>query len=244
MKFLIFIGLFFSIISCSHQEESTSPTLITTTSAYIMDEARQRVIPIEIYENTTLNYDKGIVIINAGYGCSNTEYSYIAKFLAENNYLVLSTHHEQPTDEQLPSGDSIYQLRLPNWEQGVLNIQSILRYVENNFPNVYAAKINLIGHSNGGDIASLYASMYPEKVATLITLDHRRMPLPRNNNLKILTIRGDEFEADPGVLPSQEEMEKYSIKILQLKNVGHNFLRDNGTEEMKKKINSEIDKLL
>ena len=40
---------------------------------------------------------------------------------------------------------------------------------------------------------------------TLITLDNRRVPLPREARLRVLSLRGSDFAADPGVLPSAGE---------------------------------------
>lgn len=244
MKYFLLVFIVISFFSCSECNDVNRDKQVVSRSEYYFDESRKRTIPMELYENTEDNYENGLVVINAGYGCSNTEYTYLARFLGLKNYLVVALHHEHQSDEMLPSGDNLYELRLPNWDQGVFNIQAILKYMKAKYPSISNSKINLIGHSNGGDISALYATKFPNKVNSLITLDHRRMPLPRTNEYMTLSFRADEFEADEGVLPSKDELKSYKMKIIQLKNVGHNFLRDNGTEKMKKTIISEIDKIL
>lgn len=244
MKTLLSLFILFVVFSCSENKKDDSTPRVHSRSVYIVDEARQRTIPLELYENTEGNREKGMVVLNAGYGCSNTEYTYIARYLAAKNYWVLATHHEQQNDEMLSSGENMYEARLPNWEEGVRNLEAILRFAEKEDPSVGGSKVMLIGHSNGGDIAALFATKYPEKVKALVTLDNRRMPLTRSKQFKTLSIRADEFEADEGVLPTKEEEKTYPIRVVVLKQVGHNFMRDNGTEEMKKTVLSELEKMI
>ena len=156
-------------MSCNTKKTTPQKAIVISKTAYQLDSNLNRNIPMEIYENISDTSKKGLVILNAGYGCSNTEYTYIARFLASKNYLVIATHHEQETDPMLPSGEDLYTLRLPNWKEGVLNIELILNYLEDEYSWINLDKINLIGHSNGGDIACLYASTYPDKIASLIT---------------------------------------------------------------------------
>ena len=63
------------------------------------------------------------------------------------------------------------------------------------------------------------------------------------NNQKILSIRADQFEADKGVIPNTSDLNKYNIKIITLKNVNHDYLRDNATKKTKGIILAEINKL-
>jgi len=227
------------ISSCTLSE---SKNKITTKSEYVKDNSRNnRQIPIEIYFANQPN--KGLVIINAGYGCSATEYSYIAKYLSQKDYLVVSIQHELQTDEILPSGENVYELRLPNWREGVKNIEAVLSFVKTEYPYADYQKISLIGHSNGGDISMLFATEFPDNVKSVISLDHRRMPIPRSNKFKILSIRADEFQADKGVIPNISDLKKYNIEIVGLNNVEHNYLRDNATEKTKAEILDRIEKL-
>ena len=61
--------------------------------------------------------------------------------------------------------------------------------------------LTLVGHSNGGDISALAVHEWPSLATTLVTLDNRRYPLPRDQ-IRVLSIRGSDFDADAGVLPT------------------------------------------
>ncbi|MCB9211828.1 MAG: alpha/beta fold hydrolase [Ignavibacteriales bacterium] len=177
----------------------------------LADTLRNRIIPITEYKTDNYSNNKPIVIINLGYGEETTAYSFIAKKFVSECYLVISIGHELPTDEPLAREGNLYKLRLPVWERGVKNIQFVLKETNN-----IEKRIILIGHSNGGDISMLYAKEFPEKIDAAITLDHRRVPIPRKENLRILSIRADEFNSDEGVIPKEEELKKYPIKIVKL----------------------------
>ncbi len=110
---LLYISIILTFCSCSENTNFQEPQVISE-SVYHLDESRDRIIPMEVYKNTNGNHENGVVIINAGYGCSNTEYTYLARFLVLNSYLVVSTHHEHQIDEILPPGENIYNSRRPN----------------------------------------------------------------------------------------------------------------------------------
>ena len=229
---LIGIILFTLLIGC--QTNLADQNLVISKTEYLKDELRQRVIPIEIYlplDGNRLN-DK-LVILSAGYWCANTSYSYISKYLARKGYLVVCIQHELQTDKMLASGSDMYKVRLSNWEEGVSSIKVVLEYIKQNYTTIKHEEVNLIGHSNGGDISMLFATNYPDKVKTCITLDHRRMPIPRINTVRMMSIRADQYAADLGVIPDSFELKKYNIELLTLKNVQHNYLRDNATEATK-----------
>jgi len=241
---IIIIILCSLLISCSVSKNERKSLTISETR-YVNDDSRNRVIPIEIYSplfKKQLNNE--LVILSAGYWCVNTGYSYISKRLSEKGYLVVALQHELETDIMLASGKDMYKLRLPNWKEGVNSIQVVLKYLKKEYPNMSFDKLNLIGHSNGGDISMLFATEFPENVRSCITLDHRRMPIPRTDKVKIMTIRADEYSADNGVIPSVSELEKYKIEIVNLKNVGHNYLRDNATKQTKEIIINRIEKFV
>jgi pimeloyl-ACP methyl ester carboxylesterase len=111
-------------------------------------------------------------------------------------------------------------------------------------PNISSAKIILIGHSNGGDISMLFASEYPQLVSQVISLDSLRMPFPKNKNIKILTLRAIDTEADYGVLPDKIEQEKFGVQVIMLKNVRHIDLCDRGSSNIKNEISNDILKFL
>ena len=97
--------------------------------------------------------------------------------------------------------------------------------------------IILIGHSNGGDIAMLFAREHPQLVKKLISLDSLRMPFPRNGISPILSLRANDTQADAGVLPNDKEAKHLGITIIKLENSKHIDLCDRGSEKTHKKIN-------
>jgi dienelactone hydrolase len=215
--------------------------LIGTQSVTLIDSVRNRNIPIEIYSNANPKMNNHqLVVMSTGYGSSNTEYSYIAKSLIAFGYLVVCVQHEQPSDPPIPSGENIYKLRMPTWERGVKNVEFVISAMKQKYQNIDNQKVILIGHSNGGDISMLFATLYPQKVSKVITLDHRRMPIPKVHKPSILSFRADEFEADKGVLPDSTTQKMYNIQIINLKNTKHDDLRDIGSQELKKVITDKI----
>ncbi len=239
------LGILLIVLLSGCLNKNQNQSYVISKTKYICDESRQRIIPTEIYSQLNENNLNGeVVILSAGYGCTNTSYSYISKHLAKRGYLVVCIQHELQTDEMLASGSDMYKLRLPNWKEGVSSIEIVLDYVRANYSSIDCDKINLIGHSNGGDISMLFTKLHTEKVKTCITLDHRRMPIPRTNKAKMMTIRADQYIADLGVLPDSLEMETYNIKVINLKNVEHNYLRDNATSKTKDIVIKNIETLI
>lgn len=237
----VFSGLLIFVLFACSNSKPENEAIVISRNKYVFDSKRNRQIPIQIYSlSDSTQWNGELVILSAGYGSSNTEYSYITQELAQHGYFVLSIQHEIQSDEMLPSGDDIIQLRMPNWNEGIKSIEQVLNYVKETNPNISTKKIHLVGHSNGGDISVLFATRNPKKIRSLITLDHRRMSIPLAKEFKTLSFRADQFAADPGVIPSSIDQKKYGIKIIHLKNVDHNYLRDIATEDTKKKVISAV----
>jgi pimeloyl-ACP methyl ester carboxylesterase len=214
----------------------------------LMDSTRRRIIPIAIYnkyEPNDLknsfhkNIRKKLVLLNPGYGGTNTDYSYIANKLVEYNYLVVTIQHDLSTDGSLPTSGDIYKARKVFWDTGVKSIFYVTDYLRKKYQNLDYKNIILIGHSNGGDISILIANEYPNFAKTVITLDNRRVSFPRSDKPKIFSIRSSDQLADPNVLPSIEEQKKYRIKIVKV-NTKHNDMGGMGTEAQKQEINNYI----
>jgi len=102
----------------------------------------------------------------------------------------------------------------------------------------------MIGHSNGGDMAMLFATDNPDMISKVISLDHRRMIIPRTHKFLTLTLRGCDYDADPNVLPTEEEEQKYPIKIIKLQGITHSNMGENGTAQQHDLINKYIYKFL
>jgi len=230
--------LFFLGCQQNVADECSPVDAIVCYADYVDDSKRDRTIPITVY-NRPNKSNSEVVILSAGYGCSSTEYTYLAQPLAEAGYLVLAVQHELATDPILPGGDDLFNKRLPFWEEGKLSVQAVKAYGAKNFENYDFNAVHLIGHSNGGDISVLFAESFPEQTKSCTTLDHRRVPMICLGTFKSLSFRGNDFEADPGVIPPQTEHERCKIKIVEL-DAGHNYLRDNATKEIKAIIVSEL----
>lgn len=201
----------------------------------LYDAARKRVVPIAIYEPKHVNQHTAVVVFNHGYGQNSPdsyqEYSCLMKPLADKGYLVLSIQHELPDDPPLAMTEPFAQTRLANWDRGVENIMFTISEFKKLRPDMNWDNLSVIGHSNGGDMAMLFAHKYPRIAKKIISLDHRRMTMPRCSIPEIYTLRGSDYEADENVIPSKEEQEKYHITVVQLKGIKHGDMDNKGTKE-------------
>ena len=211
----------------------------------LYDQARQREIPIAIYKlKNTKNHKQKIVIFSHGYGHNrggaNLDYSFLTNFLAEKDYFVVSIQHELSTDSLLPLTGNPQLLRRPFWERGADNILFVINDLKRTNPELDFRHITLIGHSNGGDMTALFPQKYPNVVDKIITLDNRRMLLPRTNQPKVYSLRSSDQMADEGVLPTIEEQKKFNIKIFKLPNTIHNDMCDNANSVQRQEIRKYI----
>jgi predicted dienelactone hydrolase len=205
----------------------------------LFDSVRNRAIPIAVYAPKVGNL-KGlpIVILNHGYNYNESgaylAYSYLGETLATHGYFVVSIEHDLVTDDLLVLEGKPQLARLPSWQRGSDNIYRVLEELKSRYPNLKYEDVGLIGHSNGGDMAVLFAHQHPKLIARVITLDHRRMPFPNNKSLKMYSLRSNDQIADEGVLPT--ETDSLMVTIVSLKNTKHGEMSDSGTEEQKKEI--------
>ena len=214
-----------------------------TTCLY--DENRERIIPVAVYAPAKETNKTKVVIFNHGYDQnknirSNQAYSYLTSFLSEKGYYVISIQHELPDDPLLAMHEPFIETRMPNWKRRKDNILFTIHEFKKLKPELKWDELIIIGHSNGGDMAMLFATEYPDMVSKVISLDHRRMIIPRNRNLPVLTLRGCDYDADPNVLPTEEEQEKYPIKVIKLQGITHSNMAESGTAEQHDFINKYI----
>ncbi len=216
----------------------------------LFDKARNREIPVEIYQPVTYKNIpfQQVIIINHGYHRNvpgaNKRYSILAKHLAEKGYLVASIQHELPTDDTIPSIGVPQIVRLPFWERGVENIKFTIAELKKRYPFADFKHLVLQGHSNGGDMVMLFAQKYPDEVDKVISFDNRRMALPRVSQPKIYTIRSSDLPADEGVLPNDEEQGKYGITVIRQDKIIHNDMDDGATESQQKLLLDWVDTFL
>lgn len=232
MKFrfnLLFL-LIFSCISLSNSYALESKKLD------MFDEGRGRNIPVVVYQGETIN--KPVVIISHGYGAKNTEYSFIADSLVARGYFVVSIQHDLETDKPLPTTGNLFDRRKPLWERGVQNILFVIDELKKRKPHLDLSKVILLGHSNGGDMSMMFATLHPEMVSKVISLDSRRYPFPRNPKLKILRFGAIDDEPDQGVVPDT------GIQEIYVQSARHIDLSDRGSPEIKDEIQKSIIKFL
>ena len=212
------------------------------TKAYdLLDKTRNRLIPVELYVSDDTkrkikaqNSKIPVVVLNHGYGVTNKDYQFIANNLSKLGFFVVSIQHDLKTDPKIPRTGNIFQRRKPMWERGVQNINFVFDELKRIDPNLNLDKVTLIGHSNGGDISMMFADLYPQKTAKIISIDSLRYPFPVKHHLPILSLRATDTKADEGVLPLT------GAKIVTIKNAKHNVMYDAATNEVKKDILNEI----
>ncbi|MEI3790593.1 MULTISPECIES: alpha/beta hydrolase [unclassified Chryseobacterium] len=234
--------------SCSTTKKEVTQRVSAATlkeqDVALFDNSRNRSVPITIYDNNQTDQGKKIVIFNHGYGFNKGGdykiYSKICKFMANNGYFVISIQHELPTDDLLSMEGDLYKTRMPNWQKGEANIGYVIEECKNKYPNLNWNDITLMGHSNGGDMAILFVRDHADLIKNVISLDHRRVPIPRIAKPRILSLRGYDYPADPGVIPTPEEQAKYGIKIIYFKNIRHTDMDDKGTQDQSNEINNQV----
>ena len=190
------------------------------------------------------NFNKIPIIFSHGYGENKGgdylyAYTYLTEFLASKDYFVVSIQHELPTDELLAMTGKLQETRRPNWERGVQNILFVLEKIKKEYPQLKDNELTLIGHSNGGDMTVLFAHKYPELVSKLISMDNRRMELPRTSSPQIFSLRSNDYSADENVLPSDEEAKKYNITI-DFTDINHSNMDNDATEKERKYLTKKI----
>ena len=247
LKILLLLILANTAATCQTNKKTSKQKFETTTDSIVFfDQSRNRKIPVLFYFPKSKAKIQGMkpVIISHGYSYNNpgayAEYASIAKNLAANGYFVASIEHDLPTDDLVPLEGKPQIVRRPAWEKGSKNIFFVIGELKKQYPELDFKKLTLIGHSNGGDMSALFAHQHPEMAAKVITLDNRRMELPRTANPKIYSLRSSDQPADEGVLPTAEEQKKFGITIVKLQNTIHNDMGDRGTSEQKNEINRYI----
>jgi len=239
--YLLLILLLVCIPNKSISQKQSADFKLDTLS--LLDKTRNRVVPIAMYAPRVSN--KKIVIVNHGYGQNKggdyLAYSYLTEHLATHGYFVVSIQHELPTDSLIPMSGIPQVVRRPFWDRGADNILFVIKHLRKSNPRLNFKNITLIGHSNGGDMTALFPQKYPNIVSKIITLDNRRMALPRtNNNPTVYSLRSSDQPADKDVLPTDEEQKKFNIKIIKLPNTIHNNMDDNANDEQRKEINEYV----
>ena len=204
------------------------------------DPARDRAVPVRLYQPLAGRGREGalrpVAFLSPGYGVGHREYSFLAKALAIRGFLVVAVAHDLPGDPPIPREGNVYEVRSPWWRRGSENLLFVRARLRETHPGYQWEHPVLLGHSNGGDISMWFARDHPSVPAAVVTLDHRRMPVPRVARPPVLLLRGADFPADPGVLPSAEEQRALGMEVVALPGARHDDMLDAGPEELKRAI--------
>ena len=211
----------------------------------IFNNTRSRHIPVDIMfpaEVGTCSEQQPcpVAFVSAGYGVSHMQYSFIAKLMSDKGFMVVAVGHELKSDPPLSVSGDLYQTRAENWQRGADTLKFLKASLSNKYKAYDFENLTLVGHSNGGDISAWLANESAGFVTRVITLDHRRVPLPRRQNIQVLSIRAGDFPADSGVLPSEPEAKKYNICIINIAEAKHNDIADYGPAWLKQKITNIV----
>lgn len=219
---------------------------VKTDTINLFDQSRNRKVPVAFY---TLKQNRGlkkpkVIIFSHGYGQNNGRsylaYSYLTEYLADKGYFVVSIQHELSTDSLIPTTGIPQVVRRPFWERGADNILFVINNLKQTHPHLDFRHITLIGHSNGADITALFPQKYPNIVDKIVTLDNRRMSLPRTSRPKVYSLRSSDQPADQGVLPTHQEQENFGMKIIKLPNTVHNDMDDHASNDQRQEIRNYI----
>lgn len=235
---LVFSGLFFASSPVSAAEAREEALRFT-------DPNRAREIPVQMYfpgedRTCTVKNPCPVAFISPGYGVPHTAYTFIATSLASQGYLVAAIQHDLLSDPPLARTGDLVTIRTPMWRRGAENLRFLHRRLSTDYPGYAWSDLTLIGHSNGGDISAYALQGSPDLAKTLVTLDNRRVPLPRNHMLRLLSVRGSDFPADPGVLPTEAEQSATGACIVQIPQSRHDDMLDEGPASLRAKISALV----
>ena len=240
--FLLIVLSVLTSCSTSNKVSGSQTYKFKLDTLSLFDQSRNREIPIAFYKP---NIDRPkIVIFSHGYGQNKggdyLAYSYLTEFLASKGYFVASIQHELPTDSLIPAAGIPQIVRRPFWERGADNILFVINELKKSNPELDFKHITLIGHSNGADMTALFPQKYPGIIDKIITLDNRRMALPKTSYPKIYSLRSSDQPADQGVLPTDEEQQKYRITIIKLLNTIHNNMNNSANNKQREEITNYV----
>ena len=80
----------------------------------------------------------------------------------------------------------------------------------------------------------------PNEVSQIITLDHRRMLIPRNKNIRVLTLRGSDYPADANVLLNETELKSFPVSQVMIEKSRHNDMHDGGPKWLVQRMSKEV----
>ena len=250
LTLLFYLSLAISAIQKTVAQPRSNAFTVKTDSLNLFDKSRNRLVPVTLYlpSSSKKITAKKVVIFSHGYYQNlpggNRKVSYLTEALASQGYFVASIQHELPTDSLIPATGIPQIVRRPFWDRGADNILFVINELKKSNPDLDVKNITLIGHSNGGDMTALFPQKHPGIVSKIITLDNRRMPLPKTIKPKVYSLRSSDQPADEGVLPTMEEQKRLNITIIKLPATIHNDMDNRGTPDQQKEIIAYVSEFL
>lgn len=229
------IGVFLGALSLS----------ATAQSMVIVDSTRDRSIPLEVVlpqdsDSCTTKEQCDVAFISAGNRVPFTKYSFVGEMLNDRGYMTIYVDHELPSDPPLSKTGDLYKTRIENWTRGAQTFNVLQYELASRFPAYDFDKLTLVGHSNGGDISTWLSNENKSYVSQLITLDHKRVTLPKSESIRVLSIRATEYPTKEGVLPTESEQKQYGSCVVEIPNSKHMDLSDYGSNLAKQSTNDII----
>lgn len=174
-------------------------------------------------------------MLSPGYGLGLSDYGFLARALAEAGHLVVLVQQDLPDDPPLPAVGDLVVARAPFWQRGADNLRFLWRQLSRDYAQHDWQRVRLLGHSNGGDTSLwLLRTERPDWLQAVITLDHRRVPLPADvSGVALLSLRSSDMPALAGVLP---ERPGPNTKLVHLHYAEHDQLHDGGPEAVRRQI--------
>lgn len=192
------------------------------------DAPRARQVPVTVFEPSPAACASGcpVLLFGTGYRARPSDYSFLLAGLAEAGFLVVGIQHDLAHDPPLPNTGNVVRDRTPTWDRGVATVQFVKGELSRRYPAHDWSAVVLAGHSQGGDIAARLVSQQRFPVRALVTLDNRRVPLPADEGLRVLSLRSADQPADPGVLPGEATPGRAAPCIVRLATTRHDDMND------------------
>ncbi len=184
-----------------------------------------------------------VAVLSPGYGFAGADYAFITRHLNGMGYLVMALRDSAggaELDRNAPITPQVQAMARAT----STSIAAAVDTSAPRHPRFDWRRLLLVGHSLGGDSAAQFAADHPARVAALISLDSRRVALPRAAGIGVLTIRASDTAADPGVLPDEQERRRYGACVVGIQGARHDDMHDAGSAALKTAILAAIDAFL
>ena len=230
----LFFGLTFFWLFSTYGQSFTVP-----------DPQRQRQIPVSLYYpldplRCSPESQCQVAVLSAGYRVPYQHYQFLVHRLQSLGFLVIMVDHEVPGDPPLSRSGDLFETRVENWLRGAQSLNVVYQQLSRELNHYDFTQLTLVGHSNGGDISAWFTKAYPERVKRLITLDHKRVPLPQFESMAILALTSPEYPIKVGVLPNAQQQTQYRDCVVSFADAKHMDFSDYGSAEIRARARAVV----